>query len=216
MMASQGVAMAASAIIRPIWLASRSPRRRQLMIEAGFDVRVMAPDIDDGRLRHGSVPPEWWVMALAYLKARRVADILRASAQAAGGIVIGADTVCAVGRSVLGQPRDADDARRMLTLMRNREHRTITGVCLLRAPESARVAAITRLIVFDAAVVHIGDISDRQIEAYLQSGDWRGKAGAYNLAERIDAGWSITCMGDPTTVMGLPMQRLRGWLAKAM
>ncbi len=204
----------------PIWLASRSPRRKQLMMEAGFDVQVMPADIDDGRLRHGEVPPEWWVMALAYLKARRVRDMLHAANPKASGLVLGADTVCAIGREALGQPCDADDARRMLRLMRGREHRTLTGVCLLRlsdaGPPRFSRESRWRLLVFDAAIVCIGEISDGQIETYIESGSWQGKAGAYNLAERIDAGWPIACMGDPTTVMGLPMQRLGGWLARAI
>lgn len=215
-----------------LWLASRSPRRASLLREAGIHPRIMPPDFDDGVLRHGEAPPEWWVMSLAYLKARRVADLLAEAEQrsveqawverasvpaepvtAAEGrttVVLGADTVCAVGRSILGQPRDADDARRMLRLMRGREHRTVTGVCLLPLKRCG-----WRLIVFDAAIVRVGEISDEQIEDYIASNDWRGKAGAYNLSERIAAGWPITCVGDPTTVMGLPMQRLRTWLAWA-
>jgi septum formation protein len=225
-----------------IWLASRSPRRRQLLIEAGVDVRIMPPDIDDARLRHGEVPPEWWVMALAYLKARRVGELLvragdrrQVSGDREAAIVLGADTVCAIGREIFGQPRDAVDARRMLRMMSGREHRTITGVCLLPvggvrsqvsgvwedkrtpslSPDTCHLTPSYRLIVFDAAIVRIGELSDDQIEAYLTSGEWRGKAGAYNLSERIDAGWPITCLGDPSTVMGLPMQRLAAWLAKA-
>jgi septum formation protein len=214
-----------------IWLASRSPRRRLLLQDAGHDVRVMPPDIDDGRLRHGEVPPEWWVMALAYLKARRVHDLLCDGSRHEGrealalapshhGVVLGADTVCAIGREILGQPRDTDDARRMLRLIRGREHRTLTGVCLLRLGD-ARPSLLTldgpwRLIVFDAAVVRVGEISDQAIDVYVRSGEWRGKAGAYNLSERIEAGWPIACMGDPATVMGLPMQRLGAWLTKAV
>ena len=204
-----------------LWLASRSPRRAELLHEAGIQATIQPADIDDGELRHGQVPPEWWVMALAYLKARRVADTISESVrwQARDSLVLGADTICAVGRSVLGQPRDADDARRMLRLMRGREHRTITGVCLLRTalkPDACSLTPHWRFIVFDAAIVRIGDLSDAEIDDYIASGDWRGKAGAYNLAERIAAGWPISCMGDPTTVMGLPMQRLPGWIERAM
>lgn len=211
-----------------LWLASRSPRRVELLAAAGIDATPLPADIDDGALRHGEVPPEWWVMSLAYLKARRVMDTLRkrcltpcfsdhlkekVSDTFSGqgdGMVLGADTVCAVGRTVLGQPRDADDARRMLSLVRGREHRTITGVCLLTL-----LRPDWRLIVFDAAIVRVGDVTDAQIEDYLVSGQWRGKAGAYNLSERIAAGWPISCLGDPATVMGLPIERMQGWLGKA-
>jgi len=60
----------------------------------------------------------------------------------------------------------------------------------------------------------VGAIDDGRIEAYVWGGDWRGKAGAYNLSERVEAGWPITCEGDPATVMGLPMRRLPAWLGR--
>jgi septum formation protein len=196
---------------RTIWLASRSPRRSRMMTEAGYDIRIAPADIDDSQLTPGDVPPEWWVMSLAYLKGRRVAESLRRAQPHAKGIVLAADTVCAVGRRILGQPRDAEDARRMLGLLHDREHRTLTGVCLLPLAEAAR----PRQILFDAARVCIGPLRDTQIGEYVASGEWQGKAGAYNLSERIAAGWPITCEGDPATVMGLPMQKLPRWLERA-
>jgi septum formation protein len=187
-----------------VLLASASPRRRLLLNDAGIQVRVHPPDIDDGQLRSGAVPAEVWVMALAYLKARRVQETLD---EAAGAIVLGADTVCVHHGRILGQPRDEQHARWMLQMMRNATHHTISGVCLLSGSR--------RLLFFDRAEVRIGDLSDAQIEQYIASGNWRGKAGAYNLAEQIAAGWPIDCTGDPTTVMGLPMRRLQPMLAAA-
>ena len=60
----------------------------------------------------------------------------------------------------------------------------------------------------DTATVTVGDIPGREVNAYVNSGQWRGKAGAYNLDERLEAGWPITFSGDPTTIVGLPMRRL--------
>ena len=100
----------------------------------------------------------------------------------------------------------------MLTQMRNRQHQTITGVCLMALGLSGET--VRRRIFCDRANVTIGSLSDEQIQQYLASGQWQGKAGGYNLAERIDAGWPIQCEGDPTTVMGLPMQRLAEHLAQ--
>jgi len=202
----------------PLWLASRSPRRQLMLAKLPIEVRVHPPDVDDAALRPGDVTPEIWVMALAYLKARRVADLLRGVARQYGGwwdrwsdhgvtgTVLGADTVCVAEQTLLGQPRDADDAVAMLRLLRGAEHRTITGVCLLA------LATGTRWLFCDSTLVRIGPVSDLQIQQYIASGDWRGKAGAYNLSERIAAGWPIECIGDPATVMGLPMQRLEGIL----
>lgn len=205
----------------PLWLASSSPRRKQMLMDAGMDVRVRPPDIDDGLLRpppeSNQVSPSHWVMALAYLKARRVADDLRGWADRAAvwhgdvrskikGTVLGADTVCVVDGRILGQPRDAEHAAEMLNAMRNRTHETISGVCMISLPTGAR------LIFADQTHVHVGRLTDRQIEEYVESGDWRGKAGGYNLTERQVAGWPIETEGDPGTVMGLPMRRLMGVL----
>ena len=202
-------------LTQPLWLASRSPRRKLMLEEAGFDVRVLPPDFDDARLQPGRVSMYEWVTALAAMKAWRVADLLRGlgdrialwldewSSCGTRGTVIGADTMCVKECEALGQPRDADDARRMLRLLRDAQHETITGVCLIDL-DSGR-----RLMFCDRAIVRVGNLSGSQIESYIASGDWRGKAGAYNLSERIDAGWPIQCLGDPTTVMGLPMEKLR-------
>jgi predicted house-cleaning NTP pyrophosphatase (Maf/HAM1 superfamily) len=70
-----------------------------------------------------------------------------------------------------------------------------------------------REIFIDRATVHVGEIRHDQIETYISGGAWRGKAGAYNLMERIEAGWPIRCDGDPSTVMGLPMRLLLPRLA---
>jgi septum formation protein len=116
--------------------------------------------------------------------------------------------VCIAGQNILGQPRDPDHARRMLGALRNAEHRTITGVCLIA------LRTDDRIMFFDQTIVRIGTVADAQIEAYIESGDWRGKAGAYNLSERIAAGWPIEVEGDPATVMGLPMRRLTTMLGR--
>jgi septum formation protein len=202
-------------LAQPLWLASRSPRRKLMLEEAGLEVRVQPPDFDDARLRPGRVSLYEWVTALAALKAWRVADLVRGagdrvalwfdgwSSCGMSGTVIGADTMCVKGSEALGQPRHADDARRMLHLLRNTDHETITGVCAIDLARGAR------FMFCDRAIVRVGDLTDSQIDQYVSSGEWRGKAGAYNLAERIHAGWPIECLGDPATVMGLPMRRLR-------
>jgi septum formation protein len=193
---------------RPLCLASASPRRRHLLEEAGFPFTIRPADLDDGSFVRGQgTTPQAWAMALAWLKARRVASLLD---DPAAGVVLAADTICEVDGEVFGQPRHESDARRMLRAMRGRAHRTITGVCLLDRATGAR-----RLF-FDEAVVHVGDLDDETIDTYIAGGEWKGKAGAYNLADRIAAGWPITCEGDPTTVMGLPMRRLEPILRRLL
>jgi len=178
-------------------LASRSPRRRLLLREAGIDARVIDPNLDDGLIAAStSVAPEEWVAALAYLKARAGAEQLPP-----GSLVLGADTVVVKDGHIIGQPRDESHAREIIHALRNTDHEVVTGVAIISAGQ--------RLIFSDSAHVIVGDVPDASIESYLASGQWRGKAGAYNLAERQQAGWPIEVTGDPTTVMGLPMQRLR-------
>ncbi|MCA9310902.1 MAG: Maf family protein, partial [Phycisphaerales bacterium] len=172
--------------------------------DAGVPHRAFSPGIDDGPLRPGCVKPEQWVAALAYLKARAGMERLETSERATA-LVLGADTVVVKGDTLVGQPRDAEDARAIIRRLRRGRHRVVTGVALLR--DGART------LFHDTATVEVGDIPDERIEAYLTSGTWKGKAGAYNLAERTADGWPLQCTGDPTTVMGLPMRRLLPELA---
>lgn len=178
-------------------LASASPRRRELLLAEGFAPEILESDLDDGRLRPGAVDPIDFVAASAWFKARRVLDRHRPR----GAILLAADTVCLDGQRILGKPADAPEAAAMLRRLRGAIHTTATGVCLID-PEGRR-----RLFT-DAAQVSLGPIRDEEIEAYVATGAWRGKAGGYNLAERIAAGWPIRCDGDPTGVMGLPMRRV--------
>lgn len=191
----------------PIWLASSSPRRRSLLAEAGIAVRLQPPEIDDATLRPGNVRGEHWAMAMAYLKGRCVADQLARCGTPVTGTILAADTICIHRGKIFGQPRDAADARAMLKAMENDEHVTVTGVSLINLADSSRWLSV------DCATVRFGIVGDESIDEYVASGQWRGKAGAYNLSERIEAGWPIQVVGDPTTVMGLPMRRLRGMLA---
>ena len=183
---------------RKLVLASRSPRRRQLLAEAGFAYTLSGQSVDDGGLLSGPVDPEQWVMALAYLKA-----VGGAEAGLADTVVLGADTIC-VGPEgqLIGQPRDADHAVEILRSFVGVPHSVVTGVALID-PVTQR-----REMFSDGASVTWGHVSDADIDAYVASGQWQGKAGAYNLRERLEAGWPIEFTGDPTSIMGLPMQAL--------
>lgn len=184
-----------------VHLASRSPRRRELLKAAGIEHDAAHPGLDDGELRPGDVPPEQWVVALAYLKA--ASAYRRPGGTITSPIIVGADTVVVTSSGqVMGQPADEDDARRMLRALRDASHDVFTGVAFIDTSTGAREMFV------DRAQVHVGSITDEEIERYLATGLWKGKAGAYNLSERIEAGWPIRYEGDPATVMGLPMRRL--------
>lgn len=178
-------------------LASQSPRRRQLLTQAGYAFTVPTRLVDDGRLISGAVSPGDWVMALAYLKAAGASGGI-----GPGSVVLGADTVCVGEDELIGQPRDAAHAEAILRSFIGREHAVVTGVALLN-PETGE-----RELMLDEAVVRWGDVSDEEIASYIDTGQWRGKAGAYNLRERLEAGWAIEYRGDATSIMGLPMDLL--------
>lgn len=188
---------------RPLYLASRSPRRQEILREHGLKFEARHPGFDDSDLHPGRVTPAQWVAALAYLKAAAGLAQLRSLPPGCElPLVIGADTACVQGRRLIGTPRDADEARAMIRSLRSGPHDVITGVALIE-PATGR-----RLFFADTARVEVGAISDEAIEEYIRSGEWQGKAGAYNLSERIAAGWPIRYTGDPATIMGLPIRRL--------
>jgi septum formation protein len=181
-------------------LASRSPRRLRLLEEAGFSPRPRPADLDDADLRPTSVPPAFWVAGLAYLKAARVALTI-ADELEPGATVLGADTVVVKDGRIIGQPKDAQHARETILTLARGSHDVLTGVALLSTGRP-------RTLLVDTARVEVGEIPAREIDEYVDSGEWRGKAGAYNLADRQAAGWPVRTTGDPGTVMGLPMRRL--------
>ena len=185
-------------------LASRSPRRQRLLTDHGLVHEAIQPSIDDGQLCRGQASPAQWVAALAYLKAAAGADCL-GPAMRGPVLVLGADTVCLKNGELIGQARDAADADRIIRSLENGSHDVFTGVALLHIrPDGSR----WREVLVDRAHVRVGPIGETRIRAYIASGDWRGKAGAYNLSERLQAGWPIQFQGDPSTIMGLPMRAL--------
>ncbi|NOG53936.1 MAG: Maf family protein [Planctomycetes bacterium] len=194
-----------------IWLASRSPRRKTLLRQAGFEVSVIESGCDDALLQPGDVGMTQWTVALAYLKARAAAELLwsrslRAASTEKSTLVIGADTLVGIHDHVIGQPTDETDAIRIINHLADAQHTVTTGVAVID------LASGRRHLLCDSAAVRVGHLTTSQIDDYIATRKWQGKAGAYNLSERIDAGWPITFEGDPATIMGLPMQMLTTYL----
>ncbi len=187
-----------------VLLASRSQRRRELLEAHGFDFRVVESGVDDALLLADDRDAPGWVMSLAFLKA--AAALARHGGDDWATLVLGADTVCVVDGVMLGQPLDEGEAARMITKMSGRGHEVLTGVALV-CPRTRR-----RELFFDRASVNVGEITGAMLDEYLATGMWRGKAGGYNLRERIDAGWPVEYEGDATSIMGLPMESLAGWV----
>jgi septum formation protein len=189
-----------SAFHQPLILASRSPRRRQLLAEAGYDFRVIVPnDIAECGLGSHETPREF-VGRLAYQKARDVAMHLDE------GLVLGCDTVAECCGQILGKPKNQQHARDMLQLLRGRDHHVYSGICLWQRPtdETDLQVAVTKL--------HMEHISDEQLEAYLESHLWEGKAGAFGYQDRLD--WLTIIEGSESNVVGLPLELLAEMLTK--
>lgn len=183
----------------PLYLASGSSRRGDLLRERGLAFEQVAPPFDDTGITLDGAGPPRASEALAYLKATSVADELDA------GVVVGCDTVVMHAGLVYGKPRDLDDARAMLTALIGGEHEVVTGVAIVEA-DGPRAA------IFHVTVgVRIGSVEPAALEAYLEAGHWAGKAGGYNLAE-LEGAWPFEIEGDPTTVVGLPVEAVMGRL----
>ena len=188
--------------MKPIVLASSSPRRRRLLRELGVAFSVRVPDVDERPLSGERPGPH--VRRLALAKARAVARGLAPGCAAQW--VVGADTVVALGGTILGKPRDAANAARMLSLLSGRTHDVFTGVALVPAVGGrARVAVVRSRVTmkpFDAAT----------IRRYVAGGEPLDKAGAYAVQGR---GRQLVASvgGSLTNVIGLPLERLGRLLA---
>ena len=184
-----------------IVLASASPRRQQLLRNAGIPFEVQPADVDETPL--AGEPAQKCAERLAREKA------LKVWRDRAGAVVLGADTVVVVDEAILGKPADAKDAARMLRMLSGREHRVITGICLVRSAARAgaddweaetaeiRTAAETTLVTMSA-------LSDEEIREYVATGEPMDKAGAYAI-QGMASRWIPRIEGDYSNVVGLPI-----------
>lgn len=179
-----------------IILASGSPRRREILAAAGYRFDVITSDADESY--DASFSPAEVAPYLARVKAAAVHESLE-SGQRAGAIVIGADTIVALGARIYGKPADEADACRILRELSGKTHQVITGVCVISEEETTSFAEVTH--------VTFRELDDTEIVAYVATGEPLDKAGAYGiqgegarLIERTD--------GDFDNVVGLPITRL--------
>ena len=184
----------------PLILASQSPRRKSLMCDYGYTFLVHPPsDTAEGGMCSGETPPEL-VVRLAKQKAEDVAK------QYEHAVIIGCDTVAECMGTVLGKPVDIDDARRMLTMLRGKDHRVLSGLCIWKRPSDAVTLKL------DITTLHMDDVTDSQVEEYLTTEKWQGKAGAFGYQDGWD--WLHVIQGSETNVIGLPMEVLADALSR--
>ena len=179
-------------------LASASPRRLELLARLGVAPDAVMPAEIDETPRKGELPDRY-ALRMAAEKAAAVAQ--------ADGLVLAADTVVAAGRRILPKTENEDEARSALGLLSGRRHRVHSAVAVTDAQGRTRLRVSTSLVAFKP-------LSAAEIEAYLASGEWRGKAGGYAIQGRAEA-LVRRLSGSHSGVMGLPLYETRALLRAA-
>jgi septum formation protein len=181
-------------------LASSSPRRQQLLSEAGYRFQVFPSDFDEDSLGMGFSPGDL-AERLAEMKADSV------SLKHREAIVLAADTVVAYLDTVLGKPKNPVDAERMLRTLSGTAHSVITGVAVFhRAASHFRHARVM-------SAVHMRELTDAEIAQYVASKNWEGKAGGYGIQDPDP--FVTRTSGSQSNIVGLPMELVTQMLAEA-
>lgn len=178
---------------RPIFvLASGSPRRRQLLTEAGLVFELMESGVEERR--EAREPAREYALRMAQAKASVV------SSRAPSAIVLGADTVVECGGEILEKPSDAADARRMLSTLSERKHTVVTAFAIARGGQVIEADAVESSVFFRA-------LSDAEIADYIATGEPFDKAGAYGI-QGVGGGFIARVDGPRDNVMGLPVRNV--------
>lgn len=178
-------------------LASSSPRRLELLASISITPhQTLSPDIDESPLKHEDVMP--YVKRIALLKAQAV------HAQVSDAYVLAADTAVEIGGKIVLKAENKDEARAILTRLSGRRHRVYTGVCVI-SPEGkeAHRTVLTRL--------SFKRLSKEELDHFLESGDWEGRAGAYSIQGEC-AKFVKFISGSYSNVVGLPLYETDGLL----
>lgn len=177
-------------------LASGSPRRLALLAQIGLEPDVLMPaEVDETPER--SELPRTLAVRLAREKAERVIERVRANEELQGAYILGADTVVAVGRRILPKPDLLEEAAACLRLLSGRTHRVYTGICLVTPKNSVK----TRLV---ESRVRFKRLSSLDLDSYLASGEWRGKAGGYAI-QGLAGSFVVKLLGSYPNVVGMPL-----------
>ena len=185
-------------------LASGSPRRLALVNQAGIEPDALMPsDIDETPVK-GELPRAC-ANRLARAKAEAALAMVRNDDDLKGAFVLAADTVVAVGRRILPKAELLDEAAQCLRLLSGRNHRVYSGLCLVTPREGFRQRLVETRVRFKR-------LSEEDIEAYLASGEWRGKAGGYAV-QGLAGTFLVKLVGSYTNVVGLPLYESMALLA---
>jgi len=184
----------------PLILASSSPRRRQLLEEAGYTFKVEIPDIDESSFETENSSTAEHAEKLALAKAINIADSHFDS------LIIAADTLVDLNGQIIGKPKDAHDAKLMLTKLSGSVHKVITGLAIVRLSDNIEI------IRSESTTIYPKKMTNKQIDELIKSGLWKNKSGACSIE---DSGQFVEKIeGSITNVMGLPMELLEKLLIK--
>src|SRR6187200_3428807 len=185
-------------------LASGSPRRLALINQAGIEPDALKPTDLDETPHRGEIPRAY-ATRLAHAKASAALENVKLDDTLRGAFVLAADTVVAVGRRILPKAELLDEAAQCLRLLSGRNHRVYTAVCLVTPKETFRHRLVETRVRFKR-------LSAEDIEAYLASGEWRGKAGGYAI-QGLAGAFAVKIVGSYTNVVGLPLYETAALLA---
>src|SRR4051812_17920046 len=185
-------------------LASGSPRRVALINQIGIEPEARHPAEPDEPPKRGELPRAC-ATRLARAKADAALEMVRLDDDLKGAYILAADTVVAVGRRILPKAELLDEAAQCLRLLSGRNHRVHTSICLVTPKEGFRQRHVETRVRFKR-------LSEHDIEAYLASGEWRGKAGGY-AAQGIAGSFIVKIVGSYTNVVGLPLYETTTLLA---
>src|SRR5205809_2760065 len=177
-------------------LASGSPRRVTLINQTGIEPDALRPAEIDETPKRGELPRAY-ATRLARNKAEAALGMVSIDDDLKGSFILAADTVVAVGRRILPKAELLDEAAQCLRLLSGRNHRVHTAVCLVTPAEAFRQRLVESKVRFKR-------LSEEDIEAYLASGEWRGKAGGY-AAQGIAGSFIVKIVGSYSNVVGLPL-----------
>ena len=185
-------------------LASASPRRLAILQQSGIEPDLLRPASVDETPKKGELP-RTLAKRLARAKADAMAEMAKDDESLNGALTLTADTVVGVGRRILPKAETIDEAEACLRLLSGRTHRVYTGVCLVTPKRSIRQRLVETRVRFKR-------LGREEIDCYIASEEWRGKAGGYGI-QGIAGGFVVKLIGSYTSVVGLPMTEAVGLLA---